>query len=208
MLDHVVAIFATLITSAIAWMGYPGIVLLMALESSLIPVPSEIVMPFAGYLASQGRFHLVWAALAGALGCNIGSTIIYYVGALGGRALVNKYGRFVLLTKSKIDRVERYFRRWGGMTIFVARLMPFLPVVVSLPAGFARMNMWQFQLYTFAGCFFWCLALAVLGYEFGLTWQSQPWVKEAIHGLDIALVAAVVLGLAWLAYRFLKPRRG
>lgn len=181
-------------------LGYPGIVVLMALESSLLPVPSEIVMPFAGYLASQGRFHLVLAALAGAAGCNIGSTIIYYIGAIGGRALVDRHGHYIFLSKAKIDRVERYFHRWGGITILVARMMPLLPVVVSLPAGFARMNIWKFQLYTFAGCFLWCLTLASLGYEFGLAWKSLPWVKDAIHWLNIAFVAAIVLVAAWIVW--------
>lgn len=174
----------------------------MALESSLLPVPSEIVMPFAGYLASQGRFHLVLAALAGAAGCNIGSTIIYYIGAIGGRALVDRHGHYIFLSKAKIDRVERYFHRWGGITILVARMMPLLPVVVSLPAGFARMNIWKFQLYTFAGCFLWCLTLASLGYEFGLAWKSLPWVKDAIHWLNIACVAAIVLVAAWIVWRW------
>jgi membrane protein DedA with SNARE-associated domain len=174
----------------------------MALESSLLPIPSEIVMPFAGYLASQGRFHLVLAAAAGALGCNIGSTVIYYIGAIGGRALIDRYGHYVFLTKAKVDRVERYFQRWGGVTIFVTRLMPLLPVVVSLPAGFARMNIWKFELYTFAGCFLWCLALAALGYEFGLAWQSQPWVRAAIHWFNIALVVAIVVFLAWIVWRW------
>ena len=183
-------------------LGYPGIVVLMALESSLLPVPSEIVMPFAGYLASQGRFHLVLAALAGAAGCNIGSTIIYYIGAIGGRALVDRHGHYIFLSKAKIDRVERYFHRWGGITILVARMMPLLPVVVSLPAGFERMNIWKFQLYTFAGCFLWCLTLASLGYEFGLAWKSLPWVKDAIHWLNIAFVAAIVLVAAWIVWRW------
>jgi len=183
-------------------LGYPGIIGLMALESSLLPIPSEIVMPFAGYLASQGRFHLIGAAAVGALGCNIGSTLIYYIGAIGGRALIDRYGRYIFLTKTKVDRVERYFQRWGGITIFVTRMMPLLPVVVSLPAGFARMPIWKFELYTFAGCFLWCLLLATLGYEFGLAWQSQPWVKAAIHWLDIALVAAVVLAIVWIAWRW------
>lgn len=183
-------------------LGYPGIVVLMALESSLLPVPSEIVMPFAGYLASQGRFHLVLAALAGAAGCNIGSTIIYYIGVIGGRALVDRHGHYIFLSKAKIDRVERYFHRWGGITILVARMMPLLPVVVSLPAGFARMNIWKFELYTFAGCFLWCLTLASLGYEFGLAWKSLPWVKDAIHWLNIAFVAAIVLVAAWIVWRW------
>ena len=200
-LDHLIASIAQLITQAIAWLGYPGIALMMALESTLVPIPSEIVMPFAGYLASTGRFQLIWTAVAGAFGCNVGSTVIYYVGAVGGRPFAEKYGRTFFLTRRKIEKVERYFHRWGGVTLLLTRMMPLMPVVVSLPAGFARMPMWKFQLYTFAGCFIWCLALAALGYEFGLAWKSQPWVKAAIHVLDIALVAGLALGIAGLAWR-------
>jgi membrane protein DedA with SNARE-associated domain len=180
----------------------------MVLESALMPVPSEIVMPFAGYLASAGRFHLIWAAVAGALGCNIGSTIIYFAGAKGGRPFVEKYGRYVFLTPGKIGKVENYFRRWGGMTVLVTRMMPLLPAAVSLPAGFARMPMWKFQIYTFIGCFIWCFGLAALGYEFGLTWKDQPWVKAAIHWLDIVAVALLVTGAAWYAMRVMRARKG
>ncbi|MGN6149478.1 MAG: DedA family protein [Rhizomicrobium sp.] len=169
----------------------------MALESSLLPIPSEIVMPFAGYLASTGRFHVFLVALSGAIGCTIGSTLIYYIGAKGGRPFVETYGTRFFLTRRKVEKVERYFQRWGGVTILVARMMPLLPVVVSLPAGFARMNIWKFELYTFIGCFAWCALLTTLGYEFGLAWQSQPWVKEAIHWLDLALVCAIVLVVAY-----------
>jgi membrane protein DedA with SNARE-associated domain len=188
-------------------MGYPGIVILMTLESTLLPIPSEVVMPFAGYLASIHRFHLIWVALAGALGCNIGSTIIYYVGAEGGRHFVDRYGRYFFLTREKIEKVETYFHRWGGVTLLVTRMMPLLPVIVSLPAGFARMPMWKFQLYTFIGCFIWCLGLAALGYEFGLAWRDQPWIRAAIHWADIALVALVVLAVAWIGWVVVKKLR-
>jgi membrane protein DedA with SNARE-associated domain len=206
-LDSVIASIAALITQAIAFLGYPGIALMMALESTLIPIPSEIVMPFAGYLASTGRFQLIWTAVAGALGCNAGSTVIYYVGAVGGRPFAEKYGRYFFLTRCKIEKVEDYFHRWGGVTLLVTRMMPLLPVVVSLPAGFARMPMWKFQLYTFVGCFIWCLALAALGYEFGLAWKSQAWVKSVIHWLDIALAAGIVLVIGWLAWRWFAARK-
>jgi membrane protein DedA with SNARE-associated domain len=197
-----------LITQAIAWLGYPGIALMMALESSLIPLPSEIVMPFAGYLASTGRFQLIWTAIAGALGCNVGSTIIYYAGAEGGRRFAEKYGRYFYLTHKKIEAVEKYFHQWGGVTLLLTRMLPLLPVAISLPAGFARMPMWKFQLYTFIGCFIWCLGLAALGYEFGLAWKDQPWIKSAIHWLDIALVMGLTLGSAWLVWRFLNRKAG
>lgn len=191
----------------IAALGYPGIVLLMALESTLVPIPSELVMPFAGYLAATGRFHLLWVALAGTLGCSIGSTIVYYAGARGGRPLARRYGHYIFLDEAKVEQVERYFHRWGGITLLVTRMLPLLPVAVSLPAGFARMPMWKFQLYTFVGCFIWCFALAWLGYAFGLAWRHQPWVKAAIHYADIALVVAIVAGAGWLAWRWWSARR-
>jgi membrane protein DedA with SNARE-associated domain len=200
-LDRAVAAIAVLIISLVSLLGYPGIVLMMALESTLIPIPSEVVMPFGGYLASNGRFSLILVALAGAIGCNIGSTVVYFVGAEGGRGFAEKYGRYFFLTKDKIARVERYFHRWGGVTLLITRMMPLLPVVVSLPAGFVRMPMWKFQLYTFIGCFVWCFALAALGYEFGLAWRSQAWVKSAIHYADIALIAAIVLLIGWFVWR-------
>jgi membrane protein DedA with SNARE-associated domain len=179
----------------------------MALESSCLPIPSEIVMPFAGYLASTGRFHLLLVAIAGAVGCNIGSTFIYYLGATGGRALVEKWGHYLFLTPAKLDRVDRYFARWGSETVFFSRLLPMIPVVVSFPAGIARMPMWKFQIYTFAGCFIWCFVLAWLGFEFGRAWQSTPWVKSAMHGFNIAMVIVVTLALAWFAWRFWRGRR-
>ena len=202
MLSQLIEHLGAIIIGVISATGYVGVAALMAIESACIPLPSEIIMPFAGYLVSTGTLTLWGVALAGAVGCNIGSTIIYYIGAIGGRALIDRHGHYLFLTKAKVDRVERYFRRWGGITIFLVRMMPLLPVVVSLPAGFARMNIWKFQLYTFAGCFLWCLTLAALGYEFGLTWQSQPWVKEAIHWFNIALVAAIVLFLAGIVWRW------
>ena len=206
-LDHLIASIAELITHVIAWLGYPGIALLTMIGSTLIPIPSEIVMPFAGYLASTGRFNLVWTAVVGTLGCNAGSTIVYYVGAKGGRPFLERYGRYFFLTRGAIETVERYFQRWGGITVLVTRMLPLLPAAVSLPAGFARMAMWKFQLYTFIGCFIWCLGLAWLGYEFGLAWKSQPWVAAAIHWLDIALVAGIGLAGAWLAWRWFAARK-
>jgi membrane protein DedA with SNARE-associated domain len=196
-LDHIVADIAVWITHVIAWLGYAGITAMMVLESMLMPVPSEVVMPFAGYLAADGRFNLFTAVLAGAIGCNIGSTVIYYLGAEGGHGFVRKWGHYFFLNEEKIARVEGYFHRWGGVTLLVARTIPFLPPAVSLPAGFARMRFWKFQLYTFIGCALWCLALAVLGYEFGLAWKSQPWVKAAIHWIDIAVLVAISAVIVW-----------
>ena len=178
----------------------------MMLESACLPVPSEIVMPFSGYLASTGRFDLLLAVTVGAIGCNIGSTFVYTLGATGGRQAAKKWGHYIFLTDEKLNRVDRYFQRYGAPTIFFARLLPMIPVVVSFPAGIARMPMWKFQIYTFAGCWLWCGVLALSGYEFGTTWQSNPWVRSATHWFNIAVVVFVALGLAWLMLRKWRNR--
>ena len=173
----------------------------MALESACIPVPSELVMPFSGYLASTGRFNLVLVVTAGAFGCSLGSTISYFVGATGGRRVVERWGRYIHLNKTDLDRFEAYFRRFGGMTIFVARLMPMVPAVISLPAGVARMPFWVFQICTFAGSWIWCFILALAGFKFGQLWASNPLLKSAMHVLDLAVVAIVIVASLIFVWR-------
>lgn len=202
-LDFTVHI-AHLVTAAISRLGYPGIVLLMTLESACLPVPSELVMPFSGYLASQGRFSFALAVLSGTVGCSIGSTALFYVGRTGGRELVEKWGHYVFLGPRRLARVQRVFQRHGEMIVFVGRIFPFVPVIVSFPAGLARMTMWKFQIYTFAGSLLWCLVLAWTGYEFGARWESLAWVQSAIRFVDYAALALIVSGVTWLILR----RRG
>lgn len=197
---------AHLITAAISRLGYPGIAFLMALESACLPVPSELVMPFSGYLASQGRFGFFPAVLTGAIGCNIGSTALYYVGSTGGRALVEKWGRYAFLGPRRLARVQRVFQRHGELIVFLGRIFPFVPVIVSFPAGLARMKMWKFQVYTFAGSFLWCLILAWTGYEFGTRWQSLSWVQSAIRFIDYAAIGVIVAGAIWLVLRKRRER--
>ncbi len=147
----VLGTLASWIITAISAAGYGGVLALMAIESACIPLPSEVIMPFAGYLASTGRFTLWAAALAGAVGCNVGSTIAYYVGAWGGRQAVERWGRFVLLEPADLDRAERFFHRFGGPAVFIARILPVVRTFIALPAGIARMRQLPFQIYTFVG---------------------------------------------------------
>jgi membrane protein DedA with SNARE-associated domain len=178
----------------------------MALESACLPVPSELVMPFSGYLASEGRFGFFLAVLTGTIGCSIGSTALYYVGSTGGRALVEKWGRYMFLGPRRLARVQRAFERHGELIVFLGRIFPFVPVIVSFPAGIARMEMWKFQIYTFAGSFLWCLALAWLGYEFGARWESLSWVQSAIRFIDYAALVLVLTGVAWFVLRRYRER--
>ena len=135
MISSIVESIGRFVTAVISGSGYGGIVVLMGIESACIPLPSEIIMPFSGYLVSLGRFKLAWVALAGALGCNVGSIVAYYVGALGGRPLVEKYGRYVLVTRHDLELADRWFLRYGDWAVFFARLLPVVRTFIALPAG-------------------------------------------------------------------------
>lgn len=201
MLDSIIAPIAAWIVSVISAAGYAGVAGLMAIESACIPLPSEIIMPFAGYLASTGRFSLVLVATAGALGCNIGSTVAYAVGARGGRSLVKRWGPYILLNPGDLDRADRFFQRFGGPAVLVARLLPVVRTFIALPAGTARMPMLPFQLYTFIGSWPWCYALAYIGSVLGERWDTDLRLRTAMHRFDFAIVGLLVLGAAWFVRR-------
>lgn len=197
MLDRIIASVAALIIATISSLGYGGIVILMAIESACIPLPSEIIMPFSGYLVSTGRFDLGLVATAGALGCNVGSTVAYAIGFYGGRPLVEKWGSYVLMSGRDLALVDRFFARFGSIAVFIARLLPVVRTFIALPAGVARMSQAKFQIYTFLGSWPWCYALAYIGAELGERWDSDPQLREFIHRFDALIVGAIVLALAW-----------
>ena len=207
MLDALIAPIAAWIIGVISAAGYMGIAGLMALESACVPLPSEVIMPFAGYLASTGRFSLVLAATAGALGCNIGSTLAYAAGARGGRSLVERWGRYLLLSPGDLDRADRFFRRFGGPAVLIGRLLPVVRTFIALPAGIARMPQLQFQLYTFVGSWPWCYALAYVGYLLGERWDSDPRLRAVMHRFDFAVIGLLTLGFGWFVWRHLRQRR-
>lgn len=207
MLGNIVAGVAAWIVSVISAGGYAGVAGLMAIESACIPLPSEIIMPFAGYLASTGRFSLPLAASAGALGCNIGSGIAYAAGYYGGRPFIERWGRFLLLNLDDLSRAERFFARFGGLAVLIGRLLPVIRTFIALPAGMARMPHLRFQLYTFLGSWPWCFGLAYIGYVLGRRWDSDPRLRNVMHSLDAVIVAAVVLGVGWLLFWRLRAAR-
>jgi membrane protein DedA with SNARE-associated domain len=200
MLDHVLSLLASWIVAVISAGGYLGIVALMAIESACIPLPSEIIMPFAGYLVSLGRLSLIGAATAGALGCNVGSTIAYLVAAKGGRKVIERWGAYVLIRPVELDRAEKFFARYGGVTVFVGRLLPVIRTFISFPAGLARMPMLKFQIYTFVGSWPWCFALAYVGMVLGVRWDSDPTLRRLFHEFDAVIVAVLVAGFAWFVW--------
>jgi len=203
MITALLEFLARLIISVISAAGYPGIVLLMAIESACIPLPSEIIMPFSGYLVSEGRFGLAWVSLAGALGCNVGSLVAYYAGALGGRPLIGKYGRYALITRHDVERADRFFDRYGDWAVFFARLLPVVRTFIALPAGIARMNFLRFNLYTFFGSFLWCAALAYAGLILGQHWTA---LHRYFHRFDAAFGILVLLAVAWFIHSRWKNR--
>jgi membrane protein DedA with SNARE-associated domain len=185
------------IVAIIAGLGYGGIVLLMAIESACIPLPSEVTMPFSGYLVATGRFSLNMVAFAGALGCLVGSYAAYYVGASGGRWFLERYGRFVLIAPHELEIADRFFARWGSAAVFFSRLLPVVRTFIALPAGVARMRLVPFTVYTLIGSYLWCLGLAYAGMQLGRHWDSLGPYFHRFDGVIAALILAGVIGVLY-----------
>ncbi len=207
MFERIINYLAGFIVAVISAGGYTGVALLMAIESACIPLPSEIIMPFAGYLVSTGQFTLIGAATAGAIGCNLGSTVAYYVAVYGGRPVIERWGPYLLIRHSDLERAERLFDRYGGIMIFVGRLLPVVRTFIAFPAGLARMRMLPFQIYTFVGSWIWCFALAYVGFVLGDRWNSDPEFRRIYHALDVVIVVALVAAIGWFLWSH-WPRRG
>jgi membrane protein DedA with SNARE-associated domain len=205
MIANIIAALSAFIISVISTLGYPGIVLLMAIESACIPLPSEVIMPFSGALtigsiAAQYHrepFTLVLVALFGAIGCNVGSVIAYEIGYYGGRPLVERFGAYILLSKKELDWADHFFARYGNWTVLVSRLLPVVRTFIALPAGIARMPRLRFHVYTFVGSFPWCLMLAYIGMKLGEKWETDPRLKIWFHRFDALILAVIVIGVVW-----------
>ena len=206
MLDHVISALVSWIVEVISAAGYLGVVVLMAIELACVPLPSEVIMPFAGYLVSIGQFSLVGAATMGALGCNLGSTIAYYVAAKGGRKAFERWGSYVFVGAAELDRADRFFARYGAVTVFVGRLLPVIRTFIAFPAGLARMPMMKFQIYTFLGSWPWCFGLTYIGYVLGTRWNSDPTFRELFHRFDAVVVVIVAAGAAWFVWSHWRGR--
>jgi membrane protein DedA with SNARE-associated domain len=207
MSEKIIAILVQFITHVIDVGGYGGLVLLMGIESACIPLPSEIIMPFAGYLAYLGHMNLLLAATAGALGCNAGSVIAYWIGAKGGRPLVERYGRWVLMSHHDLDRMTTFFNRHGGITVLIARLLPVVRTFIAFPAGIARMPQARFHIYTFAGSWPWCYALAYVGMKLGEKWETDPRFHEWFHRFHLVVEIALVAAIVWFVWSHLSRRK-
>jgi membrane protein DedA with SNARE-associated domain len=205
MTEKVLAVLFVFINSVIAATGYAGLILLMAIESACIPLPSELIMPFAGYLVFQGKMNLFWVATAGAIGCNLGSLIAYEIGCYGGRPLVEKYGRWILMGRRELDLADRFFARWGYLAVFIARMLPVVRTFIALPAGVSRMPRGRFHLYTFLGSWPWCFGLAFLGMKLGENWRG---LGPYFHKFDAIIGVALAAGIVWFAWSHWQNRMG
>jgi membrane protein DedA with SNARE-associated domain len=201
MIARIIEILSGFIVATISLLGYSGIVLLMAIESACVPLPSEIIMPFSGYLVSTGQMNLWLVGLAGAVGCVLGSLVAYWVGSFGGRPLIEKYGRIVLVSRHDLDMADRWFANHGEIIVFVSRLLPAIRTFIAFPAGVARMNLKRFVIYTFAGSLPWCLGLAYIGQKLGEKWNQDDTLKTWFHRFDFLIGIAAVLLIGWWIWR-------
>lgn len=198
----VVETLSTWIVQTISFIGHPGLFILMALESTLAPVPSEIVMPFAGFLISEGRFTLLGVALTSTLGSVAGSLAGYALGMHGGHRIVKRYGKYLLVDENHLLRTEHWFKKHGEKTIFISRFLPVVRHLISIPAGIGKMNKKHFVFYTAAGALLWNSFLAYLGIILKNNWEL---VHQYSKPIDITLLALIVL--ATLTYTYLHLRR-
>ena len=204
MTEKILPVVVGFIVATISASGYAGVALLMAIESACIPLPSEVIMPFAGYLVSTGRFNLFLVATAGAIGCNLGSIVAYWIGAWAGRPFVERFGKFVLIDVHDLDRATRFFEKYGSITVLIGRLLPVVRTFVALPAGIARMSQLRFHIYTFVGSWPWCFVLAYVGKKLGEQWDSNPAFKEAFHRFHLAVEIALLAGIVWFLWTHLN----
>ena len=207
MIARILEILSGFIVATISALGYFGVFLLMAIESACIPLPSEIIMPFAGYLVSTGQMNFWLVGIAGAVGCVAGSMVAYWAGMYGGRPFVERYGKYVLVSRHDLDIADRLFAKYGQAIVFTARLLPAIRTFIAFPAGVARMNIPRFIFYTFAGSLPWCLGLAYIGQKLGEQWNKDETLKTWFHRFDFVIGIIIVLLAVWWVWRHLRHLR-
>ncbi len=201
--EQAVVAFLETVIHAIHW---PGVVVIMALESANIPIPSEVTMPLAGWMLVQESGLSLWHAvvmggLYGSLGCTLGSLLSYALGYYGGRPLLVRYGRYILVSEHDLAQAERWFERWGDWAAFISRLLPIVRTFISFPAGVVKVPVVRFTVLSFIGSFIWCALLAAGGYWFGSQWEV---IRAYMRPFDIPIAIALVVGFGYYVYRHIK----
>ena len=200
-LDKILTPIGMWIEHTISDMGPAGVALLMAIESCNIPLPSEAILPFAGYLVSKGVMSIHTAAFAGAFGCVIGSIPSYFLGYFGGRPFVEKYGKWFLISKKDIELADKWAEKWGDMAFFICRMLPVVRTFISLPAGILKVNLPKFLTLTFLGSLIWSYPLVYVGIKFG---EHREKFSALWHKFDILIVAVCVLLFGYYLYHHFK----
>jgi membrane protein DedA with SNARE-associated domain len=195
-----------LLIGAIASGGYASVVLLMAIQSACIPIPSEVIMPLAGYALAHTQLQLIILATVASLASNLGSIPAYWVGARGGRPMVERYGSMMLLSRRDLDLVDHFFAKYGSITVLIGRMLPIVRTFIAFPAGVAKMNQLRFHIYTFIGSWPWCYALAYIGMKLGATWNTDPRFKEIFHRFHLGVEAVIIIGFIWFVVSHWKNR--
>ena len=195
-----------LLIGFIASTGYAGVALLMAIQSSCIPLPSEVIMPFAGAVLAHSQWDLILLATVASFASNIGSAVAYWVGARGGRPMVERYGSYLLLSRHDLDRVDHFFTKFGSIAVLIGRMLPIIRTFIAFPAGVAKMNQLKFHIYTFIGSFPWCYALAYIGMRLGDKFRTDPRFKSLFDRFHVAVEVVIVAAFVYFVVSHWKNR--
>jgi membrane protein DedA with SNARE-associated domain len=194
------------LVGAIASGGYLSVIVLMAIQSACIPIPSEVIMPLAGYALAHTQLQLIILATVASLASNLGSIPAYWVGARGGRPMVERYGSYLLLSRRDLDLVDHFFARYGSITVLIGRMLPIVRTFIAFPAGVAKMNQLRFHIYTFIGSWPWCYVLAYVGMKLGAQFNTNPRFKEIFNRFHHGVEAVLILGFLWFVISHWKNR--
>lgn len=210
-MGHLFSFVEAILAPVVGWtinlissLSYFGVILAMAIESACIPLPSEIIMPFSGYLVSTGTFNFHLVSWAGALGNLLGSLLAYYVGYYGGRPFILRFGKYILIRKEELARADRFFERWGSWAVFICRMLPIVRTFISLPAGISRMRVVPFILLTFFGSLPWCYLLTYIGRVMGENWED---IRGYFHRFDLVIAGILLLLFGWWLWAHLRRRK-
>lgn len=203
MIHAVLETISSFALSVIDASGYTGIFFLMALESAAIPIPSEIIMPFSGFLVAQGNMNFWLVASAGTFGNLFGSLVLYAVALYGGRPALRRYGRYVFLSASHVESAEQWFCRYGSLAAFFGRMLPIVRTYISFPVGLGRMNVWKFSVYTAAGSLLWSIFLTWIGFALGERWQT---IQVYTRKFDIVIVGIIGIGVVYFLWSHLRKK--
>jgi len=201
MITSLIDILANFVINIIDISGYLGILLLMLVESCGIPMPSEVIMPFSGFLVADGQLNIWLVSLVGAFGNLVGSLLAYWIGYKGGRPLIEKYGKYILISKHDLNIADKWFAKYGDATVFFGRILPIVRTYISFPAGIAKMDIKRFSYYTFLGALPWCIGLTYAGTKMGENWEQ---IKEKLHNFDLAIAITIIALVVWYILRHIK----